>query len=261
MSELPQGRSLNYEDVEPIEILPVVKSNGVIVYEQLEAVVEKTGIPRAIVGDYGSDIKSGIEKFCSIHNETTYIYDVKHKMASLLKKILQDNARWELFIKLASQAKQQMQQTSIGALAPPAQRSKARYMNTEYLLGWGKNMLAFLSQSDEEIAQMNYDVIKVVEKLGWLREFSDDIDYWSNLIEIATITEDFVRNKGIYCDAEVALIKLFNEKIQFHSDAVLEFKRNVLCFIQNESKKAKPGERLLGSSEIIESVFGKQKFI
>lgn len=165
MSELPQGRSLNYEDVEPIEMLPVVKSNGAIVYEQLEAIVEKTGIPRAIVGDYGSDIKSGIEKFCSVHNETSYIYDVKHKMASLLKKILKGNVRWELFIKLASQSKQQMQQTAVGALAPPAQRSKARYMNTEYLLGWGKSMLIFLSQSDEAITQINYDVGKANKNL------------------------------------------------------------------------------------------------
>ena len=32
-------------------------------------------------------------------------------------------------------------------------------------------------------------------------------------------------------------------------------------FIKTESKKAKPQERLLGSSEVIESVFGKLKFL
>ncbi len=42
---------------------------------------------------------------------------------------------------------------------------------------------------------------------------------------------------------------------------MLKFKKSIICFIQHESKKARPGERLLGSSEIIESVFGKQKFI
>ena len=118
-------------------------------------------------------------------------------------------------------------------------------------------MLVFLSQSNEALAQMNYDVAKVVEKLGWLREFDSDINYWSNLIEIATITEDFVRNKGIYYGAEVTLIKLLNEKTQLHSKPVLKFKKSVIYFIQNESKKARPGERLLGNSEIIESVFGK----
>jgi hypothetical protein len=59
--DLPKDRSLVYEDVEPIEMFPVVQSNGQIVYEQLKAVVEKTGVPRAIVGDYGSYL--GISKF------------------------------------------------------------------------------------------------------------------------------------------------------------------------------------------------------
>jgi hypothetical protein len=56
------------------------------VYEQLEDSVKKTGIPRQIVGDYGSDIKSGSEKFCNVHKETAYVYDIKHKTASVLKK-------------------------------------------------------------------------------------------------------------------------------------------------------------------------------
>jgi len=35
----------------------------------------------------------------------------------------------------------------------------------------------------------------------------------------------------------------------------------LIDFVQNESLKANPDERLLGSSEVIESVFGKLKFL
>ena len=42
---------------------------------------------------------------------------------------------------------------------------------------------------------------------------------------------------------------------------VLEFKNSIIKFVKQESIKTNPKQRLLGSSEIIESVFGKQKFI
>jgi hypothetical protein len=39
----------------------------------------------------------------------------------------------------------------------------------------------------------------------------------------------------------------------------LQFRNQLLDFVKNESLKAQPNERLLGSSEIIESVLGKTK--
>ena len=40
-----------------------------------------------------------------------------------------------------------------------------------------------------------------------------------------------------------------------------DFGEQLLSFVREESANARPGERLLGSSEIIESVFGKLKHI
>jgi len=264
LSTMPKGRALTYSDVEPIELLPVTKSNGEITYKQLEDAVEKTGVPRAIVGDYGSDIKLGCETFCKEHNETDYIYDIKHKMASLLKNKLNNNEQWENFIKLSSQTKQQLQQTALAPLAPPKQRSKARYMNTEYLLGWGENVLLFLSKSNEEINKLGYDADKVKEKIGWVIDYKTDIEHWNMLLEIATITEQFVRRRGLCDGAELALSIQLNEQLDLcdvTNEPVHKLKQEVLNFVREESAKAKSGECLLGSSEIIESVFGKQKFI
>jgi len=89
LSQLPAvGSCLTHEDVEPIELCPVRHSDGEVVYEQLEKTVEKTGVPRAIVGDHGSDLKKGIEKFCQQHEQTSYVYDIKHKTATVLKREL-----------------------------------------------------------------------------------------------------------------------------------------------------------------------------
>lgn len=60
----PAGQCLSHEDVEPIELLPVEHSDGKVVYQQLEQAAEKTGVPRAIVGDHGSDLRAGVSQFC-----------------------------------------------------------------------------------------------------------------------------------------------------------------------------------------------------
>ncbi len=260
--DLPHDRALQYKDVQPIELLPVQKSNGEIVYEQLENTIVKTGIPCEIIGDHGSDIKSGIDKFCLSHQETCYIYDIKHKMASLLKKALLSSDKWDVFTKLSSKVKSQVQQTSLAELAPPNQRSKSRYMNTEYLLTWAEKMLTILLHP-ETLGKRADDIEKIREKFCWLIEFKEDLICWNSLLSLTSHTENFIRNKGIYRNASKDLETSINDLVVLSKSntMVLEFKNSIINFVKQESIKTNPKQRLLGSSEIIESVFGKQKFI
>ena len=50
-------------------------------------------------------------------------------MALLLKKELEAEGKYELFTKKCHQTRQQIQQTELGFLMPPQQRSKSRYFN------------------------------------------------------------------------------------------------------------------------------------
>ena len=71
--------------------------------------------------------------------------------------------------------------------------------------------------------------------------------------------EQFVRTKGLYIEAEVDLKKEYTE-LDLCSKSK-EIRDEIIEFVKAEASKAKPEERLLGSSEVIESVFGKQKMI
>ena len=64
---------LSQEDVEPLTVAPVTQSNGAIVFAQLQDTVAKTGVPRQIVGDQGSDLHAGVTAFCQAHAETSAI--------------------------------------------------------------------------------------------------------------------------------------------------------------------------------------------
>ena len=101
----PPGQCLQHEDVEPSALFPVKKSNGEVVYQQLEETVKHTGVPRQIIGDQGSDLASGIEKFRQEHRETCYIYDIKHKTAAVLKHVLHEDETWRAFTQLTVQTK------------------------------------------------------------------------------------------------------------------------------------------------------------
>jgi hypothetical protein len=75
------------------------------VYQQLEAQVAKTGLPREIISDHGTDLKAGLEQFEQAHPETGVIYDIKHKTAALLKRELGGDPTWQAFAHQANQTK------------------------------------------------------------------------------------------------------------------------------------------------------------
>jgi hypothetical protein len=56
---------------------------------------------------------------------------------------------WKRFTQRAAQSKSQVQQTAMAFLAPPNQRTKARYMNVEILLRWSQRALGLLEQIDK----------------------------------------------------------------------------------------------------------------
>lgn len=258
LSELPKGRSLNYQDLEPIELLPVESSTGQVVWEQLEQAVTKTGVPRAIVSDYGSDLKLGIEMFCTGQPQCASLYDIKHKTACLLKAELSKDKDWIQFTQQAAQTKNQLQQTVLSHLKPPNQRSKARYMNIEILLNWALDTLQIINRDEPS----NDTEIKQRIKLEWLNNHSESLEKWEELLQVAMLTERVVRLEGITLDGHHVLTTQFQEKLPDlkHASAIA-LKENLIDFVKDQGSVCESGERLLGSSEIIESVFGKQKHL
>lgn len=258
-SALPKAETtLFHEDVEPLALHPVTKSNGEIVYQQLEETVKKTGVPREIISDCGSDIKSGIALFCRKHPETCFIYDIKHKAAAILKRELGGDKTWREFIKLAADSRKELQQTEIAALAPPNQRSKARYMNIDRLIVWGAEKLSLMDQKLNE-PDSGYDREYLNGKLGWLREYRAKIREWKELMQTVDAAVDFVKFHGIYRDSHIDLMQM--PMFDVRAKRARRIRDELVDFIRQESGKARLNERLLGSSEIIESVFGKLKYL
>ncbi len=253
-----QSRSyhLTAEDVEPLALLPVKKSNGEVVYQQLEAATAKTGIPRLIVGDHGSDVKKGVDLFCEQHEETSYIHDIKHKIALLLKKVLEADSHWQEFCQHATAAKLLLTNTALAFVAPPQQRAKSRYMNLEVLIHWAEYALHFLDNHREQ-GREDFNKNRLIQKLGWLATFRAKLKLWRELFDITSIVEDEVKQRGYSQETPVILRSAL--KSSATSVTGKKLAEQLLDFVSEQALKVKEGEQLLGSSDIIESAFGKLK--
>lgn len=69
--------------------------------------------------------------------------------------------------------------------------------------------------------------------------------------------EKFIKFQGFYRGCQNDLKKIPTYKAQTHQGK--RIKSELLEFVKMESHKARKDDRLLGSSEVIESVFGKMK--
>jgi len=257
LNSLPlRGNCVTHEDVEPISLYPVKQSNGEIVYQQLEEAIKKTGIPREIIGDQGSDLSKGIKKFLQNHKEVCCVYDIKHKTANVLKHELENDQKWLDFAEFAAKTKLKVQQTSLACISPPNQRTKSRYMNVDILIRWGLKLLAFFDEQQEEKSN-KFDQEQLQEKLGWITKFRDNLKEFEDILQIIEATESFVRKNGLDINSHIELREIMTFMGQ--TERAIKVRELLIAFVAEESSKAKPNERLLGSSEVIESVFGKLK--
>jgi hypothetical protein len=253
---LPDGELyLTHKDVEPVALIPVEQSNGDVVFQQLEQTIEKTGIPRQIVSDHATDIKSGTEKFCRKYS-TVHTYDTKHKGAAILKRELNGDPDWDKFSKQAGKTSKKVQQTELAGMAPPNQRSKARYMNLGELVDWGAKILLHLDA--EKIEQdEDFENCRMNDKFGWVCDYRHQLEDWKSLVKIVDTTNNFINFMGLYNGIDKDLRLQLEELPQ--NMRFTHVKEELIEFAKQEHKKMGDADRLIGSSEIIESVIGKYK--
>jgi hypothetical protein len=191
LSELPPaGQCLRLNDMEPLALIPVEKSDKQVVYQQLCALAVKVGVPRIILHDNGGDLAGGIALFKKKHPSTDGIYDIVHMAACLLKARLEKDPTWKAFCTQAAQTKFQTQQTELAFLVPPSQRSKARFMNLGDLVRWARETLAIVQQPPAVVLE-HVTRERLEEKFGWLRDYEEPVRIWSQMQLVIDIVNDF----------------------------------------------------------------------
>ena len=248
-------RALRFEDMHVIALIPVEQSSGQIVDAQLEQATLRMGIPRQIVSDGGSDVKKGAALFAGRHPETAVTYDAAHHGAIVLKRRFEDDPQWSEYIGRLGQVKSRIQQTVDAFLTSPSLRPKARYMNLESLLKWSRRILDLLDQDTSGSSSPAGGRAEL--RYGWLRDYRAAIETWSRWEATVRASVSYVRTRGLSVDSESGLHAHLSELPAELSDETLAMELG--SFVRESSVAAEPGECLIGSTEVLESLFGKWK--
>jgi hypothetical protein len=248
---------LCHQDLTLLNLTPMEHATGELVHQAMVETITVTGVPRQITSDGGTDLKKGVELLHEEHPQIAHVHDIKHKTALLLKKELEHNEQWTTFVTQSNKAKLGMTQTALACLVPPSLKTKARYMNLDRLVDWGCNILQYLDSPPSD-PKAQVDLVKLEQKCGWVREYRGPLKEWSELLTVAGTAEQYIREEGYHSAARGALEQQLaplatTAGARRMSAAVLDVVASESAAVQTDE------ERLVGSSEVLESLIGKYK--
>lgn len=242
-----------FEDLDCLIVRPLTSCPGNVVNEILEEATTIAGCsPLATISDQGAEFKKGNALFAQNHPETSILFDISHRINTCLKNKLENDRIWIAFKQEATSLIQNLKLSSIAHLVPPRQRSKARMHSAFPLIEWGLDMLQFL---DSEKAKTL--TIEEKNKLKWLEGYRFSLPFYIKLEEICKNALELVHQHGYYRNIEKDFIE--KTKFLYQDDGIVSFRNEIGEILQEEGQKVPEGAHYPGSSEIIESVFGKFK--
>jgi hypothetical protein len=248
--------TLGFADVRLLHLAAVEDPDAASVNEHLEALAGRAGVPRSIVSDRGADVLAGIRLFRADKPRVAEVCDFKHFAANRLKALLQAEPAWVQFQTRLGQARAALQQTEWAFVVPPALRTKSRYLNLDVLLRWAAKARALLELPEPERARKG-DVARLEKSLGWLREMGVALAVWGEWLALSQEAVRSVREGGLHKGAARGLALRLGELTRTDSGRGLAQK--LVGFVAEQQAQAKRAERLVASTEVLESLLGRYK--
>jgi hypothetical protein len=252
LDQIPFGvRPLQLADLHLVAMVPMKESNRTYVAQELENAIGRTGVPQQIVADGAADLQQGIECFRKRHPQTISVPDAAHAAANLLKHYWESDPHWQEFTKRLKETAATIRQTNAAYLLAPKLRGKARYMSVGTLVRFGRIVLRKLQEAEP--------CAEVVRRYGWMSAYAEAIRAWSEQYELVQVMLRQVRAEGLFCRGEAELDASW-EQLQMSNNAVSVSLRNRLrAYVGRYSRGLAVGQRLVASTEVLESAFGVQK--
>jgi hypothetical protein len=238
-------------------LIKIVSSlNAKVVTQALQEVTLSIGKIMGVCTDQGSEMIKGVKDYQISNPGTRHVADTAHRIANFLEATLEKSEIWKKFREQVTQARRKMQNSLVSGALPPSPRTKSRFMNVDSLIEWSSDMLLLLENG---ISTPEIDINELKKYLGWLLNYREDIRSWNKIAYIGAIARDCVRTEHIHMgivdsfEQSIALIKIGPREMQFVDQISL--------FLLKQSENMKFGEYFIGSTESLESIFGKVKYM
>ena len=252
LDQVPFGvRSLQLSDLHLIALTPMTESNQRLIEMQLHQAVKRTGVPRQIVCDGAADLQKGIERFQQHYPQTVAVTDAAHHAANLLKHSWEKEPRWQEFTRRMNDTATAIRQTAAAHLTPPRLRNKARFMSVGVFVRFGRLLLRRLSAA--------WPPAEMVRYYAWASGFAAELAVWH---EQHTLVQTFLRQvrvQGLFAGGAEQLDQAWGPLADDASPTTRALRARLHSYVRRPLGVLRPHERLVGSTEVLESAFGVQK--
>lgn len=241
------SRPLVYTDLDPLWMSASAQWNGAFIRDVVTRLQDRLGRIKYAVGDYGSDIRTGL-RLAGI----THIHDVTHRIALILKDLYADDPTYREVSQRFTRIRQQFGLTIAGHLLPPNQRTKSRYHNLRPLAVYAQHILTYLDRP--QTSAQHDDVFR--EAMAWVREYRT---FFAEMLEITQAVcevERLVKHNGL---SRETLEACCHHLSPLSTAKGLHFKFDILVYFHLLLALPNMRETLLCTSDILESAFGKYK--
>lgn len=250
LATLPLGvRPLRHSDLQLVGLSLMEHSTDEMVAAELTKAQQRVGKVVQIVSDNGSDLNSGVKLFQQQNEGVAHTHDVAHQAANILKQRRQRDERWSEFVSKLAQAGAKVRQTREAHLRPPTVRAKARFMNIAPTLRFTRRVLGLLDTGKASV--------RTEESYAWVRDYRESLTNWQSEQAVVEVALTHIRTHGINqttaakLDAEWSKLAL--------TPGARDVAARLRTAVRTEGAQARPGETLVASTEVLESVFGKLK--
>lgn len=259
VENLPKrGETLSLEKVKVLAIVPGKRWKKEDVGREYQKLAERIGAPRYLLSDGAIELREPAETLEKDGHKTIVLGDLKHHAANVLEKQIGRSERFKAFISQVGLTRNRVQQTELSHFAPPPLKQKSRFMNLARLLDWA-NMVSYHLSHPNSDARFGVTADRMNEKLGWIREYRDDLACWASCQNVIDTALVFINLEGLLHGTSDRLRMLLegvvSDQTKRHeaSDRVADL---LVAFVERSEEQLGDGERAWLSTEILESLFG-----
>lgn len=254
-SEIPEpGTTINHQDVHVLTVEPGTRWKREDMKDAYERLQEAYGTPRALIVDGATELREGAE---TLQQEGAIVLrDFKHYAANEFKRLIGNSEPYKQFSAQVGQTRAAIQQTELSHLTPPSAKPKSRFMNLQATLNWATTMLWLLATPSAKVRRF-FTTARLEEKLGWLRNFADQVAVWHSCQNVISVSITFINEQGLFRGAASQLRQELAAHLTDSTTRVLAGR--LLRFLKRAEESLGAGERLLLSTEILESSFSLYK--
>lgn len=245
-SKIDFSRPLQYQDLTPLLLTSKTKWTGKIIQPIIVGLENELGKIKYAVGDYGSDIRKGLELAGIKH-----VHDITHHIGNIIGKLYGQDLSFNDLTKRMSEMRVKLAQTASASIIPPKQRKKSRYLNIDAISKWAIKALRLAK--DKSVCQSDNHVI---ENLLWIRKHELFIKELANINEVILKIEKILKHNGI-TKATIKSCEKVLDDLSSQKGEILKFKMKE--YFKSIQKLLPKTKTILCSSDIIESTFGKYK--